>query len=106
MFGQTVASSLTGTKPVPVKKDPQSSTTDNRYRPGIVTIIDVFHVKESQVCHYILNRFLIEMYTLEMIEILSKIYKNKQIYCICCSVTVSVDKENWFLCILSCCNLA
>ena len=48
MFGQTVASSLTGTKSVPVKKDP--STPDNRYRPGIVTIIDVMKVKESQVC--------------------------------------------------------
>ncbi|ELU13646.1 hypothetical protein CAPTEDRAFT_150615 [Capitella teleta] len=50
MFGETVASSLTGMKPPaqPVKKE-QVTLDQNGWRPGIVTIVDVHRIGEGQV---------------------------------------------------------
>ena len=48
MFGETVASSLTGTKPSPVKKEPTEQEREGT-QPGIVTIVDILRTSSSQV---------------------------------------------------------
>lgn len=47
-FGGSVASSLTGTKPVVTKKDPVVSTNPS-WKPGVVTIVDMLGVRQGEV---------------------------------------------------------
>ena len=48
MFGETIAQNLTGThRSTAPKKD--LNVTDNGYRPGIVTIIDIQSFHDEQV---------------------------------------------------------
>ena len=48
MFGETVASSLTGVKSHSTKKEPSGQTKGDT-QPGIVTVIDMLNIGEGQV---------------------------------------------------------
>ena len=48
MFGETVASSLTGVKSHSSKKEPSGQTKGDT-QPGIVTVIDILNIGEGQV---------------------------------------------------------
>ena len=52
MFGETVASSLTGAKSHASKKEPSGQTKGDT-QSGIVTIIDILNIGEGQVTGFI-----------------------------------------------------
>ena len=44
MFSEAVVSNLTGSKPCPLTKKPDSTQMDNGNRPGIISIVDLQNI--------------------------------------------------------------